>query len=112
MSSINRHDKAIYGLLFLAGMLLSHTASAVVAFDPKSPQMRFAANEIDEALSSRGERTSISLEFDPSLELKAEGFTIIKTNDGCRVIGKDPAGAMYGGLDLAETIRSEGVAVV
>jgi hypothetical protein len=93
-------------------MLLSLSASAEVAFDPQSPQMRFAASEINEALASRGERASVALEVDPSIELKAEGFSIVQTGDGCRVIGKDPVGAMYGGLDLAETIRSEGVAVV
>ena len=99
-------------VLVLAGIGLAKVASAEVVFDPKSPQMRFAAKEINEALASRGELATITLEIDPSLELKTEGFSIVKTGDGCRVIGKDPAGAMYGGLDLAETIRSEGVAVV
>ena len=112
MSSLKRHNKALCGLLVLAGIVLSQIASAEVDFDPKSPQMRFAAKEINEALAARGVRASIAIEVDPSLDLKAEGFSIVKTGDGCRVIGKDPAGAMYGGLDLAETIRSEGVAVV
>ena len=112
MSSLKRHNKALCGLLVLAGIVLSQVASAEVVFDPKSSQMRFAANEINQVLAARGERASVTLEVDPSLELKAEGFSIVKTSDGCRVIGKDPAGAMYGGLDLAETIRSEGVAVV
>ena len=112
MSSLNRHDQAFCSLLFFAGMLLSDSAWAEVVFDPQSLPMRFAANEINAALALRGESASITLEIDPSLELKTEGFSIVKTNDGCRVIGKDPAGAMYGGLDLAETIRSEGVAVV
>jgi hypothetical protein len=74
--------------------------------------MRFASDEINSALASRDERAVITLRIDPSIELQAEGFSIVKTNDGCQVIGKDAAGAMYGGLDLAETIRSEGVAVI
>lgn len=48
--------------------------------------------------------------------LKPEGFSIRTTSAGDRtthwVIGKDPAGAMYGGLELAEVIRCGGLNAV
>jgi len=112
LRTIQTNLSVVVLVVVFAGIVLSQVASAEVVFDPKSSQMRFVANEINQALAARGELASVTLEVDPSLELKAEGFSIVKTSDGCRVIGKNPAGAMYGGLDLAETIRSEGVAVV
>lgn len=74
--------------------------------------MQFAAKEINASLASRGEEATIVLTVDVNSDLKAEGFSVIKIGKGFKVIGKDPAGAMYGGLDLAETIRSEGVAAI
>ncbi len=83
-----------------------------VVFEKKSPQMQFAANEIDAALTKRGEKIAIALTVDVSSNLKPEGFSIVKDGKGFKVIGKDAAGAMYGGLDIAETIRSFGVAAI
>ena len=45
-------------------------------------------------------------------ELKAEGFLIQKTEKGKRIIyvlGKDEAGIMYGGLEVAEIIKVKGI---
>jgi hypothetical protein len=97
------------------------------------PQAVFAAVEIREALETRGHRLATSsarsdghiilcLRSDagrlaamraegaaPTGTLKPEGFSIRLTLDGSRttywVIGADAAGAMYGGLELAEIIR-------
>ena len=112
LRTIQTNLSVVVLVVVLAGIGLAKVASAEVVFDPKSPQMRFVPNEINQALASRSENASIKIEIDSSLELKTEGFSIVKSNDGCGVIGKDPAGAMYGGLDLAETIRSEGYALV
>ncbi len=41
--------------------------------------------------------------------LKEEGFSILKDTKALNVIGADAAGAMYGGLELAEQIRIYGL---
>jgi len=101
--------KVTRNVIILVLTLFSSTVSAKVSYNTKLPQMQFAAKEINEALTSRGESATIVLAIDGSAKLKAEGFTIVKEGSGFKVIGKDAAGAMYGGLDLAETIRSSGV---
>jgi len=51
-----------------------------------------------------------------SASLRPEGFSIRTTAAGGRtthwVVGKDAAGAMYGGLELAEVVRCEGLGAV
>lgn len=112
MKSLLRYLPAVLALvgLLLSASIFAPNAFADVGFDPQSPPLRFAADEINQSLASRHESAAITLEVDSSLDLKAEGFSIVHTSTGWKVIGKDSAGAMYGGLDLAETIRSEGVA--
>jgi len=73
------------------------------------PPVEFANNEIRASLAARGEQGKIELLVDELADLKPEGFMIRKEGDTITVIGKDAAGVMYGGLDLAETIRSEGI---
>ena len=95
------------------------------------PQAQFAAGDIREALEGRGhlvlmpgsaERTLIKFALrsevasdlaGPSDVLKPEGFSIRKTSkDGQTtywIIGADPAGLMYGGLEVAEIIRVQGL---
>lgn len=77
-----------------------------------SPQIEFAQLRIKSALEARGEMIRVEFKVDDSADLKPEGFIIRKEADAMVVTGKDAAGAMYGGLDLAETIRSEGVSAV
>jgi len=98
--------------VFFIWIVFSATVFAKESFDTKSPQMQFAYNEIKAALASRGEQATISLTVDAASDLKAEGYSIFKDDKGFRVVGKDQAGAMYGGLDIAETIRSSGVSAV
>ena len=76
------------------------------------PQVKFASNEIQASLAARGENASVVLQVDDSVDLKPEGFMIRKSGESITVTGKDAGGVMYGGLDLAETIRSEGLAGV
>ncbi len=99
-------------VLILVLLLTSFSVSATT-FNAESPQISFASEAIRSALKARGESASFALQVDaaPS-DLKPEGFRIKKAGGKITVIGKDDAGAMYGGLDLAETIRSEGVAAV
>ena len=106
------HKKTWSVVITLCGMLCSWSLSAEVIADLQVPQSQFAASEIKAALTARGERATVTLTVDATAALKAEGFSIVKAGDGFTVIGKDPAGAMYGGLDVAETIRSSGIAAI
>lgn len=99
-------------MLLVAALVLAAQIPAAVTCDPLLPQLRFAAADIEAALAARGEQGAIVLTIDAASDLKAEGFAIVRTGAGCRVVGKDAAGAMYGGLDVAETIRSQGFAAV
>ncbi len=76
-----------------------------------APQITFARQAINDALKAQDESIRVEFEIDPGADdLKSEGFKILKKGDLVTIVGKDDAGAMYGGLDLAETIRSERVA--
>ncbi len=108
----NEFHKVTRSVIVSAVMLFSLNGSAKVSYDIKSPQMQFAAKEINAALAARVEQANIALTIDANSSLKAEGFSIIKEGTVIKVIGKDAAGAMYGGLDLAETIRSSGVGAI
>ncbi len=93
-----------------ASILLIVITTAISA--ATKPQIEFANNEIQASLQARGEKAKIELRINNSAKLRPEGFLIRAKGDTFTVVGKDAAGAMYGGLDLAETIRSEGIAAV
>ena len=99
--------KYVLPLLFL----LTH-CHAALDFDATQPQVRFACDEIRASLTARRENAELAVQIDETADLRPEGFMIRQTGDRITVIGKDAAGAMYGGLDLAETIRSQGVGAV
>ena len=64
---------------------------------------------------SAWERFSRSTDLDPGT-LRPEGFSIRVTREGSKatywIIGADPAGTMYGGLELAEVVRVAGLDAV
>lgn len=107
-----RLQPILQGILFGLALGLAPNLTAQVAYDRHSPQLQFAAQAVEAALASRGERAVVNLTVDAAADLKPEGFSIRRKGAPFTVTGKDAAGAMYGGLDLAETIRSEGVAAV
>ena len=78
---------------------------------------KFAADEIRHAAAAKGlgfgegaNATRVSLSIDRDAKAVAQGYRIrVQTDGGRRTItvrGADAAGAMYGGLDLAEAIRT------
>ena len=106
--------------------------------DEKNPKIAFAAQELQGALADRGHTVShetlaqvdkegtgifviLAAQADAAVmdavslpgTLKSEGFCIRKTSGRNRVVywvvGQDAAGAMYGGLELAEVIRCSGL---
>ena len=105
------------------GILLGFVAGCVgarqtvnVQFDPSIPQAAFAAEKIQQALKAKVSN-SMEEERQPRIIIsikptddKPESFSIEKGRNGTiLVIGVDPAGAMYGGLELAEMIRIGGL---
>jgi hypothetical protein len=130
--------------LSLASGLWAQTVT--LCYDAGSPQIRFAADEVRQALADQGHAASViplsgtgsdgsgtrvvlATEGDTpvvaalrgggqtlSSSLKSEGFiirtTLVEGRTTHWVIGKDAAGAMYGGLELAEVIRCAGLDAV
>ena len=75
--------------------------SADLQYDAASPQLSFAATEIRRAGASP---LRITLTIAPSA-MKPQSYRIHRTGATIAVVAPDAAGAMYGGLDLAEAIR-------
>jgi hypothetical protein len=121
----------------LAAVLAAVAASSLCAaeiglrFDPACPPARFAASEIRQALAARGLdavlssepgtsvastviRLALAAPDDPVVaDLQPEGFALRVRGDDARqtytVVSRDPAGVLYGGLELAEQIRIAGL---
>ena len=91
-------------LLALALFMCAEAAIAGVKLPPNAPApMRFAADEIARATGGK------PLAMDVALEIQSNGvpqsYRIERDGTKLRIIGADSAGAMYGGLDVAEAIR-------
>ncbi|MDX1639849.1 MAG: hypothetical protein R3281_17950, partial [Balneolaceae bacterium] len=126
----------IFLAVLISSVLLPGQAAAQysVAFDSSLPQLRFAVEELDEAVRSAGEALMVQPAAEPAartdlrvvvadnrdeitlaghtLELEGsmqeEGFRILEHPEGGNVVlAADPAGAMYGVLDVAEQIRHQ-----
>ena len=84
----------------------------------RSPPVAFAEAELQRAIrhSQAGEATEIALNLvEGAVEggLKPEGFRILTSTQPAgnriEIQAVDPAGLMYGGLEVAEVIRTQGV---
>lgn len=77
---------------------------AVVTISPTdSAPLRFAAAEIERAAKNANQPAP---EVTPSVQAgAAQSYRIERDGVKVRVIGGDAAGAMYGGLDVAEAVR-------
>ncbi|HEV7606814.1 MAG TPA: hypothetical protein VGO61_05725 [Steroidobacteraceae bacterium] len=124
----NRTTIVIAGLAALFLAATANAASVMIEFDPSSAPTAFAAGEVEGSLLARHYkvmsrdpraqdllyfRGELFIEFATASEVKPEGFRITrKLDEGTlflTVVSADPAGAMYGGLELAEQIRTRGV---
>jgi len=102
-------------------------ASALIEFDTTDARTTFAVEQIESALAARAyqverrnpdsstlsrTRYQVAIRFGESRSVQAEGFAITGGPRGATTqytIGsRDSAGAMYGGLELAEQIRAYG----
>ncbi|MBC8035385.1 MAG: hypothetical protein H7Y03_14645 [Chitinophagaceae bacterium] len=93
----------------------------IIAYDFKSTQQAFGIRELERTLlelsgqpakidisEARGTE-AITVRVAASVEIKKEGFRILKAGSGYVVEAVDEAGAMYGILELAERIRLYGL---
>jgi len=113
----------VAGLGLVLAVAASGARVVMLNVETQSGPAQFAADEIEAALKVRGaevkrgamkamgEGTYISLVEQPGL--KAEGFDLQVEQSGraqlIAVLGSDPGGVMYGGLELAEQIRLGGL---
>ncbi len=99
--------------LFLLSECSNEKNNVKIFADMEIPEIRFAVDEIKAALNVKGAQVELvendnadivfSLQPENS-ELKPEGFSIKKDFRRIKIIGDDQAGAMYGGLEIAEQI--------
>jgi hypothetical protein len=97
----------------------SRTASITA---PTAPAAKFGAEQISSALRDRGyqlvssDNASVRVVFERVATVKVEGFDLRVMGETDRrvftIASSDAAGAMYGGLELAEQIRISGVQAV
>ncbi len=96
------HPALILALLALAFI---HPAAAAVSFQPAdSAPLKFAAAEIERATENANQPLP-----DVAISVAAgaaQSYRIERERAKVRVIGGDAAGAMYGGVDVAEAIRT------
>jgi hypothetical protein len=91
------------GLLFAS---LSSAASLQLTNDPSTGGPgKFAATEIQREAEAKDTTAKIILTVEKKPKVVPQSYRIERDGDQIRVIGADQAGAMYGGLDIAEAIR-------
>lgn len=111
----------LFLILQFALMLVACTNGSgdiAVSYDVESPQVQFAVSEIQSALEDNGyeilkedaENADIIIEIKADASgIEPEGFRITKDKGKISIIAMDEAGAMYGGLELAEQILISGL---
>ncbi len=102
--------KNVLAIGLLAGMVWTSGAHAEVRYDTSVPQLAFAAGKVKDALS--GDDVDVVFEIKPNAATP-EAFSIERTDSrSVRIIGADAAGAMYGGLEVAEELLIGGLNAV
>jgi alpha-glucuronidase len=127
--------RSLFLCVLLLAPIASHAQEFGVYYSSEIPQLGFAVSEIHAALQAQGRQCIISdvahlsqsiqsvrIVLLPSIAA-AKSFTMIasgslkeeesyliatkrdRAHTTYSVVGYDPAGAMYGGLDIAEAIR-------
>ena len=122
MKNFSLKPTAFLSLLLLILIVFSACSSSGkkinISADATIPQIAFALDELHSALEKRGIEALqggtenadiiISIQADNAL-LKEEGFSITRESGLIHVTGADAAGAMYGGLELAEQVSLYGL---
>lgn len=85
----------------------SSLAHADIQFDEEIPQLAFAAEKVEAALGDSEADLIFKIETQAD---RPESFRIERPNASTvHIIGSDAAGAMYGGLEVAELLRIGGL---
>lgn len=90
----------------VAFALPATAASLQITNDPSTGAPgKFAEEEIHREAAAKTTEAQITLTAEKKPKAAAQSYRIKREGQKLTVIGADPAGAMYGGLDIAETIR-------
>ncbi len=92
-------------LAFVVLTLRLNAAIPAIDFDATSAPLRFAADEIKAAATPATAALSVALRVD-STSLASQAYRIEHKKNRITVTGGDAIGAMYGGLDVAEALRT------
>ncbi|RMD78790.1 MAG: hypothetical protein D6820_09340, partial [Lentisphaerae bacterium] len=117
------------GAVVSRGIIPVPAATAVIQGDLDNPRIRFATEAIERALKQKKWQVrtkplsadehadlNIIISVDPAASapelhgVRREGYYIDQVAHTCRVMARDDAGAMYGGLELAELIATNTLA--
>jgi hypothetical protein len=111
-------------ITFVISRQTAWPGTAAIYCDVESPRVQFAVGDLQSALNRRGFTVGIkpldapqsaelnfivavesSVRKSSDAELKPEGYRIEVEGNTYRALGKDDAGAMYGGLEVADLLR-------
>ena len=123
MKRYNTADFISFFYLLLISFVFSACTSSIspvtISADFQNPQIQFAVDEIETAFSGKridlqsiqNEDADITFIIEPENSLfEKEGFSLIKDSaNRIKIIASEVAGAMYGGLELAEQIKLFGL---
>ena len=113
ITNVNIKQNILINILGLAALIGSDAIGFEVQCDEQVPQLAFAADKVREALNATGQKdAAVIFEVKPDAK-NPESFSIERPDSGKIVItGSDSAGAMYGGLEVAEELRIGGLQAV
>jgi hypothetical protein len=105
------------GLVLIVMACSVQKKTITISTAAEDPEIRFAIEELTAVLEEKGMVTrTVADDADIAFRiqrgtdgLKAEGFSIQKSGGTIQIIGYDGAGAMYGGLELAEQVQISGL---
>lgn len=108
--------KFIIGIL-VVNLSCKESTRTINFYTPSGiPQIQFAIGELKSVLTDQFELVEVTDSSNADIifsigneSLKSEGFEISTSGDKITVVGADAAGAMYGGLELAEQISIHGI---
>lgn len=86
--------------------IITPAKAEVVIHQETGEPGRFAAAEINQANEGKPIAAKITLAIATDKTDGPQSYRVERDGDAVRVLGADPAGAMYGGLDVAEAIRN------
>ncbi|MGB0370503.1 MAG: carbohydrate-binding family 6 protein [Opitutales bacterium] len=95
------------GLTICLHLVTSYNLYSNIIFDESIEAIAFAASKIKQVPAASEPTIIFEIQEDPN---QPESFSIQKSQSGeIRIIGTDPAGAMYGGFEVAEILSGGGL---